>query len=300
MTRLRTMEYDQSPIIVGGVGGSGTGAVAAILNALDVNIGHDLNWPRDNLAFTLLFKHPRMYRYPRALEQPLAEFKLDCLRRHILGRAPTTRQKYHVVHMALEMIRRGREAAGLGRVSWAIQRARNLSSQQVVRNSARWGWKEPNSFLFLKQLDMHFPQMKYVHVLRHGLDMAFSGNQAQFENWAHVFDVEAQAPTNRNAYSRGSLDYWIRANRFAVSTAEQLLGDRFFLLNFDEMCLDPESIVPRLIEFLSMKPDASKLDQVLGIPHVPKSMHRYVSRGFEHFDADQLSAVREFGFKIAS
>ena len=45
-----------TPIGVGGVGGSGTRLIAAILQELGFYLGRDLNEPLDNLWFTLLFK----------------------------------------------------------------------------------------------------------------------------------------------------------------------------------------------------------------------------------------------------
>src|SRR5690606_34795743 len=44
------------PMVLGGVGGSGTRVVAAAAIAAGFHLGHDLNEPLDNLAFTLLFK----------------------------------------------------------------------------------------------------------------------------------------------------------------------------------------------------------------------------------------------------
>jgi hypothetical protein len=45
-----------SPICVGGVGGSGTRIIAMILSSLSINIGRDINEAFDNLTFSLLFK----------------------------------------------------------------------------------------------------------------------------------------------------------------------------------------------------------------------------------------------------
>lgn len=46
------------PIVIGGVGGSGTRVVTAVLQELGVYIGYDLDQAMDNLLFLLLFKRP--------------------------------------------------------------------------------------------------------------------------------------------------------------------------------------------------------------------------------------------------
>ena len=53
------------PVIIGGVGGSGTRVVAEIINLLGFYIGDDLNPAKDNLWFLLLFKRPRWFRRAR-------------------------------------------------------------------------------------------------------------------------------------------------------------------------------------------------------------------------------------------
>ena len=42
-----------------------------------------------------------------------------------------------------------------------------------------WGWKNPRSIFLLPVLDGLIAGLKFVHVVRHGLDMALSSNQNQ-------------------------------------------------------------------------------------------------------------------------
>ncbi len=44
------------PVVIGGVGGSGTRLIAQILKDLGYFMGNDLNEANDNLLFPLLFK----------------------------------------------------------------------------------------------------------------------------------------------------------------------------------------------------------------------------------------------------
>jgi hypothetical protein len=46
-----------------------------------------------------------------------------------------------------------------------------------------WGWKEPNTHVVLDRLWAELPRLKYVHVRRHGLDMAFSWASAWKSRW---------------------------------------------------------------------------------------------------------------------
>src|SRR5947207_2715003 len=56
------MAEQGGPVAVGGVGGSGTRVVAALLREAGVYLGADLNDSLDNLWFRLLFRRAQWYR----------------------------------------------------------------------------------------------------------------------------------------------------------------------------------------------------------------------------------------------
>ncbi len=56
--------------------------------------------------------------------------------------------------------------------------------------SGRSGWKVPTTHLWLAELAQFFPGMQYIHLIRNGLDMAYSGNQRQAQHWASSQAVE--------------------------------------------------------------------------------------------------------------
>ena len=49
------------PVVIGGVGGSGTRVLAEILSLFGFYLGNDLNGAKDNLVYTLLFKRPNWF-----------------------------------------------------------------------------------------------------------------------------------------------------------------------------------------------------------------------------------------------
>ena len=58
---------------------------------------------------------------------------------------------------------------------WLEVRTRSLlASRRVDRTGAvMWGWKEPNSQLFIPHLHRYFgDRLRYIQVIRNGLDMA--------------------------------------------------------------------------------------------------------------------------------
>ena len=64
---MSPMSAAPGPVAIGGVGGSGTRVIAAIVESLGFDPGANLNRPRDDLTFTVLFKRPDAYPGVRGL-----------------------------------------------------------------------------------------------------------------------------------------------------------------------------------------------------------------------------------------
>jgi hypothetical protein len=76
---------DQGPIVVGGVGGSGTRVIATMMRVLGVYTGADLNKAGDNKWFTFLCKLPRFDLDGSEEDAVLVARSLDLLERAMRG-----------------------------------------------------------------------------------------------------------------------------------------------------------------------------------------------------------------------
>ena len=120
----------------------------------------------------------------------------------------------------------------------------------VPEGAPRWGWKEPNSHLFLAQLQTHFgDRLRYVHVIRNGFYMAHSANQSQVRRWGARFGIEADLDS-----PVASLDYWIRSNELAIERGRSMRPGSFFLVNHDQLCESPREEMTSLVDFLGTRP----------------------------------------------
>jgi hypothetical protein len=94
------------------------------------------------------------------------------------------------------------------------------------------------------------------------------------------------------------LDYWIAANRRAIKIGEDLLKERFLLLNFDSLCSNPVKEINSLIDFLGLKVSPENLDSLSKVVQPQASIGRYRSAGISQFSEAQLETVREMGFTV--
>jgi hypothetical protein len=247
------------PIWVGGVGGSGTRLISTLLREMGYSLGDFVT----NESLDNLFWPP--------------------MRKILLSPASRVNRRDILANNAFSIFE------GF------------MNESKTFKESPEKSWvaKVPSCFLMLEDIAGYFPKMKYVHLIRNGMDMAFSRNLMQVREWGFYFGIEADnimRPGNGLSKSE-ILDYWIRANDFAVETATELLGDRFLLLSFDDLCLDPDTNLRILMDFIGRPVEDNEIDELKKSIRIPSSLNRY--RNFDCsdlFNEEQLSSVKKYGF----
>jgi hypothetical protein len=267
--------------------------VAEIARRLGIYTGADLNTSGDNLWFTLLLRRPSWYREQTARAGGEIPGVVEIFEQAMVGRLqPTVSQRRLISDAAADFASQHLDAV------WIADRVSSLlrSRDSCPAGAASWGWKEPNTHVYLDHLHQHFgEELRYVHVIRHGLDMAWSTNQWQLRLWGELFGVKGEAGS-----AAAALEYWIEANSRAVSLGRRLLGERFFLVNFDELCADPDIQVPSLARFLGCGHGGDDVLKAINLPKRPPSAGRYRAAGLAPFTEVQLAQVEDLGFRIES
>ncbi len=288
----------KGPIVIGGVGGSGTRVVAEILSKFGFYIGNDLNSASDNLLYTLIFKRPKWF-YKNYKKREEIVRGINLFHKLMLGGDSITKSEYSFLLNATgSMALSGHNATGDGRGIWPVIRLLHLlfAKRYVSSEYIGWGWKEPNSHLLIENLADYFDDFRYIHTIRHGLDMAFSKNQQQLYNWGPMYGV--QKPSSRFEEPSASFKYWIKANDKVLDLGEQIGDDRFLLFNFDQLCQSPELEIQRLITFLDIEVDNRLYEEALSLPETPGSIGRYKLQDISQFDEEDISLLSKFGFSV--
>lgn len=269
----------EPPIAVGGVGGSGTRLIAEWMKTLGVFIGNDLNASNDTLWFTLLFKHTEI------LECGDDEF-LSLTRALVAGLTGGSPLPAALQTLIARLSTKNRAESK----DWLAERSRSLAAAAMVpAHGGRWGWKEPNTHLVIERLWRVRPELRYVHVVRHGLDMALSANQNQVRLWGtSVLGRDADPSPAR------SLAYWCRVQQRMQHLLEGN-RQRMFWLDYDALCRNPEQSVFDLLQFLGLDhSDAGALAAQVRMP----STQRHAGQSLSHFRAQDVEYVRSLGYPI--
>ncbi|MCP4702622.1 MAG: sulfotransferase [Gammaproteobacteria bacterium] len=269
------------PIVIGGVGGSGTRLIAQCLNELGFFMGHDLNKANDNLWFPFLFKRAEIL---TASEEEFNEL-VEILLKGMTGSGEFTNKQIDLIN---DLASRGREQHPL---NWQKERAHTLLSKRPeMQPNAKWGWKAPNSHIVLDRLKKYFCNMKYIHVVRNGLDMAHSHNQNQLSLWGRHF---LGGDFDISPYY--SLKYWCIIHRRVLDIGKSMGAD-FLFLNYDNFCFNPEAGITALCAFLGLDSASMPKNSLLKLVNPARSIGRFKQHGIEIFDEKDVAYVNELGF----
>jgi sulfotransferase family protein len=220
------------PNIIGATGGSGTRVVARIVRRGGMFIGTNLNASEDALDFG---------NYSDRWINMLAASRTPAL-------SPTARaEMIHDLQQALE---------------------NHLASLDPTVRA--WGWKEPRSIFLLPFFDSQFPQMKFLHVIRDGRDMAYSTNQNQLtKHGSSLLDpteMEASQPVR-------SIALWSRLNLRTAHYGETVLRTRYLRVRFEDLCRQPVQTIIRIFDFFELSGEVEQIARLEVRP--PDSLGRW-------------------------
>jgi len=270
------MQYNNPSIAIGGLGGSGTRAVAQLFKELGFFMGYDLNNPNDNLLYTLLFKRKDVFLLTEGefISRVKLFYKILASDESLL-----TQELLFLKNLAYnDNPQHSKE--------WLLQRVENLHT--APRQKQRlWGWKEPNTHLLIDKFLKISPNLKFIYVYRNGLDMAYSSNQNQLKFFGDIFlNEESVEITPRNA-----LKYWCKAYK-RMQKLQQLYPTNIYLLDFDYLCRESESSIKDIFLFMGIS-DKIISKELIDIFQLPSSYERHKKYIIDNFDREDIECIKK-------
>jgi hypothetical protein len=271
------------PLAVGGIGGSGTRVVAQLLIDLGMDLGTDLNDALDNLWFSMLFKRADIGSLPPA--------ELSARQRMFLSRLAGTLE-------VTEEIRQHVAAAVADhpkyRPEWLAQRSASFlagTDRPRPRPSA-WGWKEPNTHLLIEEFLATEPDLRYLHLDRNGVEMAFSRNNQQARTWG-----PAVVGRPLRAEPRDKLAFWCAAHRRMAQIAARH-PHRIRLIRFEDLLADPESVAADVADFAGLTADPAAVATFAA--HLRRPLTRSTGVDLSTLDPADVSYVASVGYPVSA
>ncbi|MEP9369056.1 sulfotransferase [Xanthobacter sp. VNH20] len=263
-------------VCVGCIGGSGSRVVAKILQSFGYFIGDDLNQEMDNLWFTLLFKRPSV------LVESSESINFLYVNFH-------HRMKYgnlkfdEIKDVLIRLSHRDRIIHG---AAWLTARMESFVNERQ-HPVDKMAWKEPNTHVVVDRFLDIDPSLRYIHITRSGLDMAYSANLTQLRLWGSIF---LDRPVELGP--RDALSYWAAVER-RMRNLKKLHPDRILIINYEDLAFRPHEVISKILHFCG-ESDTSPTTDIAEIVVPADSIGRHRSQDLSPLlkqDVDYARAI---------
>jgi len=99
--------------------------------------------------------------------------------------------------------------------------------------------------------ERYFPNLRFLHVVRDGRDMALSSNQNQLRKHGSL----AGLPRVGLSPAAQSIVRWAWANGEAARFGSEILGERYLRIRFEDLCREPVAVAKRILDFFRLEAD---------------------------------------------
>lgn len=152
--------------------------------------------------------------------------------------------------------------------------------------------------LELPYLCARLPQLRFVHVVRDGRDMAFAQHMMHVQRWS---DLELESKWRTASLQVRAAALWQQQNLAAADYGEQHMGARYILVRLEDLCDDPVKETRRLAAFLD-RPNPSP-ELVAHYVKKSKSMGRWQGQDpalLQEIESAAALALKRFGYDSLS
>ena len=229
---MPAVEYRRDPLIIGGLGGSGTRVLSWIARNGGLFMGSHVDRHEDAQPFSQFYRHFA----PRFLA---------------LGRRFPPQERAQVDAFVDERLA--------------------LHLTDLPHPQHPWGIKNPRSILLLPYWHERFPDMRFIHVIRDGLDMAYSDNRVQLRRFGQLVlgDQETELSEAR------AIRYWDRVNGLTADYGEGEMRERYLRVRLEDLCDRPHAVVQGIYDFLEVEADDSRVTAAADKVAPPATLGRW-------------------------
>ncbi len=247
-------QYSQEPIFIGGFPGSGTRVVSRILSMANIFMGSKINNTNDSVYF--------------------APFLNKWVGKFISEEFSDKNELYAQMKKDFDHLLEG-----------------HLSG---IPDDVPWGSKNPRNILILPFLHSLFPEMKFIHVLRDGRDLAASPKQ-RVKIKQYAIDLLGNEVSSVSEL----VNLWSAITLKGFNDGEQFLGKNYLLIKFEDMCTNPSQVITEILKFSggSMECLDAAIDEV-NPPVNAIGRWKAAKDQFEHLSTDTRKTLEKFGYSM--
>jgi hypothetical protein len=129
--------------------------------------------------------------------------------------------------------------------------------EDIPFESAMWGWKNCRSIYLIPFFRALYPEMRFLHIVRDGRDIAFSADHKKFLPYAQTYLGQKW---DTLPYPHISMLMWEATNLTIAAFCEKKMGRNYLRVRFEDLCENPHVIIKLLRRFFDINiPDITAL-----------------------------------------
>ena len=118
------------------------------------------------------------------------------------------------------------QPAEIRQMQWELKMSL-FASDPIKYWHKKWGWKNPRTIFLISFLVHIYPNMRYIHVVRDGRDIAFN---PKFDYRTHNQFLLSEEEKQTEDHVRKAI-FWEKTNTLAMEDCRQYLGNHTFNLD---------------------------------------------------------------------
>ena len=257
-TLTSRIEPKQPPIIIGAMGGSGTRLLVQILRAAGVWMGK--------------------------LVDPISEDSLPM--RYFLKR------RFNEIVQFID-----KERPPTAVINKWFDNAVQQHLWGIPDQNTAWGWKNPRNMWLLPFFTRFYPNLRIIHMIRDGRDMATSNNTFLLKKHGEIL-------LGKN-YSRSrtlsQLRLWTMGNLRAWEFGNKILGKNYMLVKYEDLYLSPNQIIRKIFKFFALDTSEILVSKCASMVSSSVSIGRWKKTHDQHLislESSTKRAMETFGYEI--
>lgn len=175
----------------------------------------------------------------------------------------------------------------------AFLRAWTAAQERHLRGHAGgpWGTKNPGTILLMDLLYAVIPEVRFLHVVRDGVEMAYSSNRRQLVLYGDRMLGPAKAGDTREMRA---LYLWAKVNTRAAASGGQYPG-RYAAVRYEDFCEGPGREMRRACTALGLSVDHDRVAD-RRYSHSPRRITEIQRSAIRDAIADAAPVLAAFGY----
>ena len=279
----------ESPFVVIGMHRSGTSLVSRILDKSGILMGRDLQTDHESKFFIGLNKW--------IYENAGADWARPAAVEELIDYEPARNQVEEYLKTRI-MSSSSKKFSG------------RAMKNGLLDLDCKWGWKDPRNGPALPLWKTIWPEMKVIHVIRHGVDVASSlhsrslknwvEDESRFKKWMKLYKwKDSNSPIRRGqraATLSHALEFWaeqMEVEKNVVKTCENILEIRY-----EELLVNPEIILKKIWSYIGIEINEELLMEIQEMVDSSRAFAFRNDQTLNDFAKENIETLEKFGYSV--